>query len=107
MTLDQIRVLIRSKTTQDRMRAVEMLNDGESGHVPLLLDVLHDRSHYVAARPASSLSRFGSRTRKASCRTSWLTVWRLWSHSRIRGRWSCCSPIYTTATNTSPPTPPS
>src|SRR5438094_3566897 len=56
MNVDQIRTLLRSKTTQDRMRAVELLDADEPEHVPLLLEALRDKSHYVCARSAAKLS---------------------------------------------------
>lgn len=56
MDVEQIRSQLRSRKTEDRIRAGERLSAGRPEHVPLLLEMLADRSHYVAGIAARKLS---------------------------------------------------
>lgn len=52
----EIAALLRSRKTEDRIRAAERLSTGNSDHVPMLVDLLGDRSHYIAAIAARKLA---------------------------------------------------
>src|SRR5579872_5929954 len=57
MRREQVLMLLRSRRTEDRIRAVEALGRSpEPDDLPLLLEALRDRSHYVAALAATALS---------------------------------------------------
>lgn len=56
MTADQIETLLRSKKSEDRIRAVGSIGSlSQSEMLPLLLRALSDKSNYVAAIAAKSL----------------------------------------------------
>jgi HEAT repeat protein len=56
MDSDTLTSLLRSKKTQDRIRAAESLDTADATHVPLVLEVLSDSTHYVAAIAARKLA---------------------------------------------------
>src|SRR5579871_4526276 len=62
MRREQVLMLLRSRRTEDRIRAVEALGRSpEPDDIPLLLEALRDRSHYVAALAATGLSEAAPR----------------------------------------------
>lgn len=57
MSLDQAATLLRSRVTEDRIRAVNrIVSSDETGRQSLLLTALTDRSNYVAAMAADALA---------------------------------------------------
>jgi HEAT repeat protein len=56
LDLEQIHAALRSRKTEDRIRAGERLSASRNEHVPLLLEMLADRSHYVAGIAARKIA---------------------------------------------------
>jgi HEAT repeat protein len=54
--VEQVSAQLKSRKTEDRIRAAERLSASEPGHVPILTDLLGDKSHYIAAIAARKLA---------------------------------------------------